>query len=185
MAKEFIKITFEDIEIAERFFDNQKHLDEFIVGVISYYRGKNPVIKTKIVSKYFETYKKTMDFILQSKKFGFNGYEKKVENQSNTKETLKGVVEPVLPTNNKLVSNNNKRESIKGFSAPTLQDVISYFSESGYSEIVGEKAWRYYDSSNWKDSNGKQIKNWKQKMIGVWFKDENKAVDKTILKMVY
>lgn len=112
MSKEFIKITFEDIEIAERFFDNKKHLSEFLAGVIDYYRGSEPQIKTKIVSKYFETYKKTMNNILSAKTFGFKGHSKKVENQQVKKTTLEGCVEGVvkesLSANNKQLIINNK-----------------------------------------------------------------------------
>ena len=45
-----------------------------------------------------------------------------------------------------------------------------------------------HDIANWKDSKGKQVKNWKQKMQGVWFKEENKTKQTSInehLKMVY
>jgi hypothetical protein len=186
MKKEFIKITFEDIEIAERFFDNSKHLNEFLFGVIEYYRGKNPAIKTKIVSKYFETYKKTMDFILQSKDYGFKGYTKKTEIQALTKYTLKGGGEPTLPTNSKVISNKNKEESIKRVKQnPTIEMVIKYFKEKGYSEKSAITAFNYYDSANWFDSKGSKVVNWKQKMIGVWFKPENKEVDKSQPKMVY
>ena len=34
--------------------------------------------------------------------------------------------------------------------------------------------WNGYDVADWHDSQGKQIKNWKQKAYQVWFKDENK-----------
>jgi len=57
---------------------------------------------------------------------------------------------------------------------PTLENVIEYFKENGYSEQVAKKAFKYYDSGNWTDSKGNKVKNWKQKMIAVWFKDENK-----------
>jgi hypothetical protein len=112
MRKEFIKITFEDLEIAETFFGNSKHFDEFICAVISYYRGQTPSIKTKIVSKYFETYKKTMNYILDAKQFGIKGFEKKIDIQQVTKPTLEGGVEaslePSLEVNSKVISNNNK-----------------------------------------------------------------------------
>lgn len=56
---------------------------------------------------------------------------------------------------------------------PTLNEVINYFKEKGYSEIAAKKAFEYYDVADWRDSNDSEIKSWKQKMIGVWFKPEN------------
>jgi len=76
----------------------------------------------------------------------------------------------------------------KVFIAPTLEDVIKYFKENGYDENLASRAFKYYDTANWKDSKGKQVKNWKQKMQGVWFKEENKTKQTSInehLKMVY
>lgn len=61
------------------------------------------------------------------------------------------------------------------FIAPTELEVIDYFKENGYAHEVAIKAFRYYATANWKDSKGNRVKNWKQKMISVWFKDENKA----------
>lgn len=61
------------------------------------------------------------------------------------------------------------------FVPPTLEDVKAYFRENGYSEEKAVEAFRYYDVANWHDGTGKPIKNWKQKMIGVWFKDENRV----------
>lgn len=63
----------------------------------------------------------------------------------------------------------------KKFTPPTLQEVVDYFKEKGYKESAGKKAFEYYNEADWDDSTGKKIKNWKQKMIGVWFKDENKS----------
>lgn len=62
----------------------------------------------------------------------------------------------------------------KGFNPPSADDVVSYFREKGYKEDVARKAHEYYDTAGWKDSEGKPVKNWKQKMISVWMKDEHK-----------
>ena len=83
-------------------------------------------------------------------------------------------------TNNKVNKvekvNNKEKKKIKkkSFSPPIQSDVEKYFSDNGYKIEAGSKAWNYYDVADWKDSRGNQVKNWKQKVRGVWFKDENK-----------
>ena len=62
----------------------------------------------------------------------------------------------------------------KTFSPPTLAEVIEYFKQNEYLEDAGKRAYEYYQVANWKDSKGHPVKNWKQKMIAVWFKPENK-----------
>jgi hypothetical protein len=68
-----------------------------------------------------------------------------------------------------------KGDSIKKFTPPEKDDVVLYFKENGYSKDAALKAFQYYDTAGWKDSKGNKVRNWKQKMIAVWFKDENKV----------
>ena len=68
-----------------------------------------------------------------------------------------------------------EKPKAKKFSPPTQSEVISYFLEKGYTQEAACKAFDYYDVANWTDSTGKKIKNWKQKMIAVWFEEKNKA----------
>ena len=111
-VKPFFKINFEDLEIAESFFENEKHFSEFLLAVSYYYRGKDYTIKQKFVQRYFNTYKKTMDFIIDSKKTGSDGGKQRFENQKIKEQTLEGVVEGPVEPNNKLLNSNNKEESI-------------------------------------------------------------------------
>lgn len=67
----------------------------------------------------------------------------------------------------------------KGFIAPTIYDVGAYFQEKGYTNEAAKKFFDYYDAAEWKDGKGNQVKNWRQKAIGVWFKDENKIKETT------
>ena len=100
------------MEIAESFFENEKHFSEFLLAVSYYYRRKDYTIKQKFVQRYFNTYKKTMDFIIDSKKTGSDGGKQRVENQKIKEQTLEGVVEAPVEPNNKLLNSNNKEESI-------------------------------------------------------------------------
>lgn len=141
-TKPFFKINFEDLEIAENFFENEKHFSEFLLSVSYYYRGVDYTIKQKIVQRYFNTYKKTMDFIIESKKAGSEGGRQRVENQKIKEQTLEGVLEPSLEPNNKVLSINNKEENknnklIKYRSFDHLSISVDEFNkliENGYSK---------------------------------------------------
>jgi hypothetical protein len=75
-----------------------------------------------------------------------------------------------------VISNLGKSKNIKKenrcFSPPTFDEVKIYFIENGYNN--SDKFFKGYSVADWKDSNGKQIINWKQKAQQVWFKEENK-----------
>ena len=67
-----------------------------------------------------------------------------------------------------------KEEEKKKFTPPTIFEVIQYFKEKDFSEDLGKRAFEFYDTANWIDSKGNKVKNWKQKMLSVWLKPENK-----------
>jgi len=71
----------------------------------------------------------------------------------------------------KLLRKHDKKPS-KTFIPPTLEEVKAYFKEKGYSQEGAQKAFDYYTAGDWKDSGGKQVKNWKQKVLGVWMRPE-------------
>jgi hypothetical protein len=61
-------------------------------------------------------------------------------------------------------------------------EIIEYFTSNGYTSESAKKFFNYYSVAEWKDGNGKPVKNWKQKAQAVWFKDENKMKPKTFTK---
>lgn len=72
-----------------------------------------------------------------------------------------------------------EKDKKKVFIPPAVEEVKSYFIENGYPSELGEKAFNYYAVANWKDSKGNAVKNWKQKVMAVWFKEENKVKPKS------
>lgn len=99
--------------------------------------------------------------------------EEPKKNQNETKN--KANVNDNVNVNDNLNNNGNEvTKPKKVFTPPVLEDVILFFKENDYSEFGAKKAFEYYSEGNWKDSKGAQVKNWKQKMRGVWFKDEYK-----------
>jgi len=58
---------------------------------------------------------------------------------------------------------------------PTLEEVQAFFKENNYSIESATKAFKYYDDANWRDSRGELVRSWRQKMRGVWFRDEHRT----------
>jgi uncharacterized protein YdaU (DUF1376 family) len=80
--------------------------------------------------------------------------------------------------------NINKEKGVRGekqLKKPTLEEVKQYFREKGYTEQSAITAYEYYEAGGWIDSRGKKVKNWKQKMIAVWFNEQNKIKTGKIL----
>lgn len=117
--------------------------------------------------------------LLVVKKLYFGGKETLPNNTINNIHNSLLLKEPI-------VNNKPSREKNK-FTPPDFEEVKNYFIEKGYTESSAKTAFDYYEAGNWTDKNGNPVKNWKQKMIAVWFKDENKIQysSQSQLKMVY
>jgi len=108
---------------------------------------------------------------------------------STSSENLETQTNYVWTTNNKLIDKDHnltntkkvtkqQKVSSKVFVPPTLEQVKEYFTLKDYKEEIAIKAFNYYEAWDRKDRNMDQINNRKQKMIGVWFKPENKIEKK-------
>jgi hypothetical protein len=75
---------------------------------------------------------------------------------------------------NTLDTPKTKQKSAVVFVPPTIAEMKSFFVVNGYTPEAAERCWHYYNDGSWKDSTGKPIMSWKQKVRGVWFKPENK-----------
>jgi hypothetical protein len=103
--KEFIKVNIEDLIYAKEFFDNVSDYSLWLYAVTEYYQGNEITIKKKIVKKYFDNYKKTMNIVIQAKEFGKQGALKRIEKQQVNIDTLEDPLqdslEDTLRVNNK------------------------------------------------------------------------------------
>ena len=55
----------------------------------------------------------------------------------------------------------------KTFTPPSVEEVFDYASERGVEDprAATDKFFDFFTAGNWKDSNGKQVSNWKQKFV--------------------
>lgn len=94
--------------------------------------------------------------------------------KSNPKPPKRNSQGGIKPQSKVKESKAKESKANKRFIPPTLGEVKKYFSEKGYREDSAVKFFDYYDTGSWKDSKGNPVKNWKQKALAVWFKEENK-----------
>jgi hypothetical protein len=98
-----------------------------------------------------------------------------------TQKTQSVISEPKKPDSVSVSVNVNDNVNVKddGIKPPSLEEVISYFDENGYTKESATKMFEYYEESRkpsgrvWKDGRGNTVKNWKQKARSIWFKDDN------------
>ena len=65
------------------------------------------------------------------------------------------------------IENEKPKKTKKEFIPPTLEEVKNYCSERK-NNVDPQRFYDYYNAGNWKDSKGKPIRNWKQKISAVW-----------------
>lgn len=74
---------------------------------------------------------------------------------------------------------NNNRVYIDehSFMPPKLEEVDAYCKERN-NYVDAKRFFDYYSAGNWKDKDGKPVKNWKQKMIANWERNATKPIEK-------
>ena len=147
IKKPFVKINIEDLNYAKEFFDNSSDYSIWLYAVTEYYCGNEITIKKKIVKKYFDNYKKTMNIVIEAKEFGKQGALKRIEKQQVNIDTLEDPLqhplEETLVVNNKVLNNKVNIEERKSkfysslslfvdeYPKQMLRDFFNYWSEHG------------------------------------------------------
>lgn len=68
------------------------------------------------------------------------------------------------PIQSNLIERGTDKPSSTRFIPPALEEIEAYRQERG-SDVDPQKFYDYFQASGWIDSNGKKVKNWKQKYI--------------------
>lgn len=79
--------------------------------------------------------------------------------------------------NKNLTQKENKNK--RSFYPPSLDEVESYCKEKNYN-VDARRFIEYYGESGWRDSNGRPVRDWKQKIVKVWRKNNGgKSISKS------
>jgi hypothetical protein len=149
--------------------------------ILQYVNDQDPITDDIIVQLTFEPIKQQLkrdlrkyeDFIEKQRENGKRGGRppKPTETQK-TQAFLKKPKKADIDTD--IDKEKERKKEKRKFKPPTRDEVINYFITQGYSKNLGAKAFDYYTIQGWKDAWGKPVKNWKAKMIAVWFREEDK-----------
>lgn len=169
---------------------------------IVFYRSFYEAIKELDTISKAEVYDAIMDFSFHGREINLSGIAKTVfilikpQLEANMRRYENGMkpkkrksMDKQTESRHQTNDNDNDNANVNvnkkiRFVAPTLQEVEQFFTENNYKIETARHAFHYYNEAGWKDSRGKAIQNWKQKMRGVWFKDENKSIPSSS-KQVY
>jgi hypothetical protein len=140
--KEFIKVNIEDLIYAKEFFDNVSDYSLWLYAVTEYYQGNEITIKKKIVKKYFDNYKKTMNIVIEAKEFGKKGALKRIEKQQVNIDTLE---DPLQYPLKETLAVNNKDKDKEEINYQALLDFINECFDRKF-QVVSDKVKSKYKS---------------------------------------
>lgn len=158
---------------------------KLIKHIFSYVNDENPTTEDFVINALFEQVKSTLKRDLkkweeqqeQRKQAGIRSAEIRKQNATLVNARSFSSTDSVSVNGSVSVSDNVKDKNkrvVNKFTPPSQIEVIDYFNQNGYSNESAIKAFNYYETGNWKDGKGNKVKNWKQKMQSVWFKEDNK-----------
>lgn len=157
-----------------------EYAGRLIKHIFAYVNDENPETDDLVLTMAFEAIKtalkrdlqKYQEFVERQRVNGKSGGRprKAIETQK-TQAFFEKPKKPDSDNDSDSVSDNENVKKKNTF--PSIEDVKDFFREKGYSQDTAVKAFEYYSINQWKDGKGNPVRNWKQKMIAVWFKPEN------------
>ncbi len=149
-------------------------------GIFSSVMAQKGVLTSRGIQRRFFTAARKKKEVIIARKYmliSVNSYQNLIDSAGNRVLNVRNATKEKEKEKEKEdVKEKEGKKTKPKFTPPTKKEVEQYFFENGYKKESGVNAWEYYEDGNpsWHDSRGNPVKAWKQKMRGVWFKDENK-----------
>ena len=105
-----------------------------------------------------------------------------IDKQSQANQAVSDSVSVSVSVNDSVNKIKKEKRKRKDFIPPTIEAVEQYAKEKQLN-VDTRKFYDYFTAGNWTDSNGKEVKNWKQKMITWSSHMEKKNLPKEIPKV--
>lgn len=145
--------------------------------------GDNEIIKSKFVESELGFYNIRLMEVMEQRNKKSNNISEAVKNIWEKRKNGIPLNLDAIPLESvKNTKKNNRKNNGISMGTVNVNEIINYFIENGYKEEVAIRAFNYYNEANWHDASGKKVLNWKQKMQSVWFKPENKIIEKNKIK---
>ena len=84
------------------------------------------------------------------------------------------VSKPFAKGSERVCKNITVTRTVTVTTKPTLDEVKEFVEKKGYTAECAERAFNHYESLDWHNAKGKEVKNWKNTIANNWFKPEFK-----------
>ena len=104
-----------------------------------------------------------------------------------SQEILQGESKNLTEGSQKTLPDNISKENNKGKDSiykPTLDEIERFCKERG-NGVDAKRVYDYYSSADWKDGKGNPVRNWKQKIIAVWERNNGSKPSANIGKVAH
>lgn len=130
-------------------------------GMDSRYNKESNTDSNTVITEENTCYNSVTDSVITDEKLCYN-------TDSNSVTATDHTNQPIL-TNQPVKEKNNKKK----FVPPTVQEIVDFCNQRR-NGVDAQKVHDYYSSADWHDSKGEPIRNWKQKIIAVWERNNPK-----------
>jgi uncharacterized phage protein (TIGR02220 family) len=138
--KKTIKIWVSELENAEDFFGNDADYFEFCGWITRFFRGINTEVYRKNVKTYLKAKKNHFQYILDSSKYGAEGFNQRIENQIDKDDTLNTPLDTPLSRPLDTKERKGKESKVKESKETIHASVMTVFNSITGKECILTKS---------------------------------------------